>query len=467
MKTLDFCEKAFEDSIDIVVFGATGDLAHKKLFPDLYNLAKDAKFSERVRIIAVGRADFTKDQFIATFDLFIQAEDRDSFFSRVEYFKADFSNLDEMKSLADYLGKHCHSRIFYLAVPPAFYSVIAENLGKVKLNYSCSGHNTFSRIVIEKPFGIDLKSSLELNKTILSVFHEDQVYRIDHYLGKEPVENIFAFRFSNNIFENIWNNKFIDSIQIIATEDIGIEKRGAFYDSTGALIDVFQNHIIQMIAILTMEKPLKFQESFTRTNKANLIKQLTVSSVVKGQYEGYHDEPNVAPDSIIDTFIATKLTLQSPKFKGVPIYVKAGKMLSEKKTQIVVIFKPTINSLFAGDFSSNMLSFQIHPSFNIDLNFAGKVPGFDYTITNMKMNYSYNNYYGELKSEYEKLLIDCILGNQLNFARTDEINASWKVTDVIKNKIRNIPPSIYPQGSTGPAEAETLIKSDGRSWISL
>ncbi len=214
-----------------------------------------------------------------------------------------------------------------------------------------------------------------------------------------------------------------------------------------------------------MEKPTRFQESFIRTNKTNLIKQLTVSSVVKGQYAGYHDEPNVAPDSIIDTFIAAKLVLQSPKFKGVPIYVKAGKMLSEKKTQIVVIFKPTIRSIFEGDFSSNMLSFQIHPSFNIGLNFAGKVPGFDYTITNMKMNYSYDNYYGELKSEYEKLLIDCILGNQMNFARTDEINASWKITDTIKDKIKNITPIIYPQGSTGPTEAETIIKSDGRSWI--
>ena len=465
MKTFDLCEKAFEENIDFIIFGATGDLAHKKLFPDLYNLAKDAKFSERIRIIAVGRKDFTKDEFLSTFNEFIPEEDRISFFSRIEYFKADFSNLDEMKLLADYLGKNCHSRIFYLAVPPAFYSIIAENLGKVKLNYGCSKHNSFSRIVIEKPFGIDLKSSLELNKTILSVFHEDQVYRIDHYLGKEPVENIFTFRFSNNIFENIWNNKFIDSIQVIATEDIGIEKRGAFYDSTGALIDVFQNHIIQMISILTMEKPTRFQESFIRTNKTNLIKQLTVSSVVKGQYAGYHDEPNVAPDSIIDTFIAAKLVLQSPKFKGVPIYVKAGKMLSEKKTQIVVIFKPTIRSIFEGDFSSNMLSFQIHPSFNIGLNFAGKVPGFDYTITNMKMNSSYDNYYGELKSEYEKLMIDCILGNQMNFARTDEINASWKITDIIKDKIKNITPIIYPQGSTGPTEAETIIKSDGRSWI--
>ncbi|MHB8442937.1 MAG: glucose-6-phosphate dehydrogenase [Patescibacteria group bacterium] len=473
MMIKNHCSKIKKDSLRIFVFGATGDLAHKKLFPSLFNLYKNMRLNEDIEIVAIGRKDFSDSSFNNTLHSYIvkslgglvKDEDLQSFFSRVKYLNVDFQNLEDIKKLKIISDSECMSQIFYLAVPPSFYKIISKNLEIVGLNKQCLDHNSFSRIVLEKPFGTDLKSAEDLNRVLLAGFSEKQIYRIDHYLGKEPVQNIFSFRFANNIFENIWSNKYIDSIQIQLLEDIGIEKRGAFYDATGVIIDVFQNHILQMLAILTMNKPKVFKEENIRYEKNSLISRISVTDIVKGQYEGYKEEQDVDPQSKRDTFVAMKIQISSRRWKGVPIYIKTGKMLDMKKTIISVVFKNTKKELFGGQFKGDILSFIIQPDLGIKLNFAGKVPGMDYQIADIQMEYKYSDYFGELKSEYEKLLTDCILGNQMNFTRTDEIENSWRIVDKIENNVKDKQPLLYTKKSGGPKEAHDLINNDNRSWI--
>ncbi len=468
------CIKTKKDSLHIFVFGATGDLAHKKLFPSLFNLYRNMRLDKDIEIFAIGRRDYTDSSFEATLTPFIKAalvhdhikeEELTKFFLKIHYLNLDFQNIGDMKKIKAMSDSDCISQIFYLAVPPAFYAIISKNLETVGLNKQCEEHNTFSRIVLEKPFGTDLKSAESLNKVLLAGFEERQIYRIDHYLGKEPVQNIFSFRFANNIFENIWSNKYIDSIQIQLLEDIGIEQRGAFYDATGVIIDVFQNHILQMLAILTMNKPKVFDEDHIRYEKNSLISKISIIDTIKGQYEGYKEEQNVDPQSNRDTFVAMKLHINSRRWKGIPVYIKTGKMLDMKKTIISVVFKNIKKELFRGQFNGDILSFIIQPDLGIKLNFAGKVPGMDYQITDVQMEYKYSDYFGELKSEYEKLLTDCILGNQMNFTRTDEIESSWRIVDKIEKEVKDKKPLMYKQNSSGPKEAQDLIKKDNRYWI--
>jgi glucose-6-phosphate 1-dehydrogenase len=463
---MEFNKEIFEKSIDIVIFGATGDLAHRKLFPSLYNLYTDSSFKDKFNIIALGRIDSSNSDFTSRFnDTIPQKKERDDFYNRIKYFKCDFTKKSELIRLKVELDKVCNSRIFYLALPPAIYNETISSLIDTGLNIPCKEHSTFTRIILEKPFGHNLESSIELNKTILSGFSEKQIFRIDHYLGKEPVQNIFSFRFANNIFENIWNKDYIDNIQIKVLEDMGVEDRGAFYDANGALIDVFQNHILQILSILTMEKPHEFKEEYIREEKNNILKSIIYESSLKAQYKGYKEENNVSSESKRETFIALKLKIQNDRWSSIPIYVQTGKYLNEKRTEISVIFKKNGSRLFKGSNKPNILKFLIQPDLGIELNLLGKIPSVsDYILSDIDMLYKYSDYFGELKSEYEKLLIDCILGNQINFTRSDEIENAWRLVDKIENDIKNISPIIYEPRSKGPSNLDEFIKKDSRNW---
>ena len=440
-----------EDGLDFVIFGITGDLAHKKLIPSIFNLYKDVSYRSKINIIGIGRKEMQKEDFIKTFYPFIEeSEDREMFFEKMEYFKCDFSNIEEMQSLKQELEKHCRSRIFYLSVPPLSYEEIISNIGKTGMYKNCNIHKTFIRIVLEKPFGYNLSSTKRINRKLLSIFKETQIFRIDHYLGKEPIQNILAFRFVNNVFENIWNKNFIDKIEINLLEEIGIEKRGVFYEETGVLIDVIQNHCLQMLSIISMNRPRVMNDENIRKEKNNVLKKVRIKGFIKGQYVGYREEANVSETSLRETYLFLKLFIQNKRWKGVTIYIKSGKELKYKDTSIKIYFKKIHQNSFVGDFSQNILNFMIHPNLGISLNFGGKVPGEEYNITNIKMEYLYSEYFGELKSEYEKLLIDCINGVQVNFSSTDEIESAWSIIDNIERKIINIDPVIYKQGSLGP-----------------
>ena len=460
------CNKIFKENIEIIILGATGDLSHKKLFPSLYNLYKDISFKEQFNIIALGRQPISNEEFCSKFDDTIEkTQERQGFYSKIKYIQCDFTNKEDLKILKTQLDKTCSSRIFYLALPPAIYKEVIQSLIDTTLNKSCEKHGTFTRIVLEKPFGKDLESSQILNKIILAGFKENQIFRIDHYLGKEPIQNIFSFRFANNIFENLWNNTYIDNIQIKVLENIGVEERGAFYDANGALIDVFQNHALQMLAILTMEKPTMFKEEYIREEKNNLLKSLIYKNSLKGQYEGYKNEKDVDKNSKRETFIAVKLEINNDRWKNLPVYIQTGKNLNEKRTEISVEFKPSNNNLFQNKLSSNILKFLIQPNLGIELKLLGKVPSIsDYLLSDIDMIYRYSDFFGELKSEYEKLLIDCILGNQINFTRSDEIDNAWRLVDTIEKDIKEKEPLIYNKNSKGPTGLNEFIQKDSRHW---
>ncbi len=462
----DNCNKVLNKNIEIIIFGATGDLAHKKLFPSISNLFKDFKYKDKFNILALGRNEETTSDFTQRFNDTIDKENREQFYSKIEYFVCDFLKKEDLEKLKIRLDKTCSSKILYLAIPPSLYEAVILNIEEVGLNKPCSNHNNFIRIVLEKPFGENLKTSKSLNKTLLSGFSENQIFRIDHYLGKEPIQNIFSFRFANNIFENLWNNNYIDNIQIKVSEDIGIETRGFFYEQTGALVDVFQNHILQMLSVLTMDTPYLFEEKYIRKEKNNILKKLTFSDVIKGQYIGYKEENNVSPDSLTETYIALKLEIKNSRWRNVPIYIETGKFLKEKKTEISVVFKKGNNNLFKKN-GHNVLKFLIQPALGIGLTMLAKIPSiYDYEVSNINMLYNFSDYFGEVKSEYEKLLIDCIEGNQINFTRSDEIESSWILVDKIKTDIKNKKPILYKKGSLGPTERDMFLKKDNRYWIS-
>jgi glucose-6-phosphate 1-dehydrogenase len=460
------CNKNLKTSIDLIILGATGDLAHKKLFPALYNLYDDFSFKEKFNIIALGRQNLSNSEFCSKFnDTINPSQKRDLFYNKIQYIQCDFTKKEELKLLKNNLDKTCSSKILYLALPPVIYKDVIQALIEAQFNIPCEEHSTFTRIVLEKPFGNNLESAIELNKTILSGFKEKQVFRIDHYLGKEPIQNIFSFRFANNSFENIWSSKYIDNIQIKVLEDIGVEDRGSFYDANGALVDVFQNHILQMLSILTMDRPKEFTEGYIREEKNNILKTLIYKSSLKGQYDGYRDEDNVDKNSKRETFIAVKLDINSKRWENTPIYIQTGKYLNEKRTEISVVFKENEPNLFKEKNNPNVLKFLIQPELGIELKLLGKVPSIsDYMLSDIDMVYRYSNFFRELKSEYEKLLIDCILGNQINFTRSDEIDNAWRLVDEIEDDIKEKEPLIYQKESKGPSNTDTFIEQDSRYW---
>jgi len=487
------------DPAVMVIFGATGDLSGRKLLPALYNLAKQRSLPAGFAVVGAAMDQLTDDQFrkhasdkIHEFSRTQPVDERvlSAFLSTLSYVKVDFSKLDDFKTLASRLQEldaNNHSpgnRIFYCATPPATYQTITLQLQASNLNKG----DGFHRIVVEKPFGSDLQSARELTATLQKVFAEDSVYRIDHYLGKETVQNILAFRFANSIFEPVWNTNLIDHVQITVAEEIGIENRGAYYDKAGTLRDIVQNHGLQLLTLTAMEPPLAFEATAVRDEKVKVLRAIRPligedidQSTVRGQYTagwvlgeqvpGYREEKNVAAESQTETFAALRLFVDNWRWAGVPFYIRAGKRLPKRVTEIRIQFKRPPHLTFGRDamkeVDPNAITLRIQPEEGISLKFGAKVPSAGLRIRSVTMDFQYvTSFLVEAPEAYERLLLDCMIGDPTLFTRADEVEAAWKLIDPIEAAWRagRPPLGLYASGTWGPDEASQLLKADGREW---
>lgn len=481
------CFPIVEEPFGLVIFGASGDLTGRKLIPALCQLFTSGLLKKNFFILGVARTKMSDEEFRSRFDCLKEFLQHCYYVSLVYDDSKSYSSLIEK---LDFLEKRYgtrKNRIFYLAVPPEVYIHVVENLGKLGLNQE---RNNFSRIVVEKPFGRDLSSARELEETLQRYFSESQIYRIDHYLGKETVQNVLIFRFGNFIFEEIWNNKFIDHVQITIAEDIGVEHRAGYFESVGLLRDLFQNHMLQMLSIVAMEPPSLMDAESFRTERVKLLKSIRPlsvrnlkDSVVRGQYasgfvngkvvRAYRDEPGVAKDSNVETFVAMKLFIDNWRWSNVPFYLRAGKRLTKRVAEIAVFFKNVPHSVFpnvpAESVEPNVIVFTLQPDESIALKFNVKRPCPNIALEHLDMRFKYEDYFKvKLPDAYERLLIDIILGDSSLFVRRDDMEVSWQLIDPILKEWQEKPklyePHLYPAGSWGPEEANLLIERDGRKW---
>ncbi len=489
----------------IVVFGASGDLTHRKLLVSIFRIFTQDLLDERFYLLGCGRKKLTDEDFRKTAQQAIQesssdvsAKDLNAFAEKLYYMDGDYNDAvfyESIKARLVQLDKKykmdgCH--IFYLAVPPFLYSSIVHHLGVSAL--SCingSDSKQRARLIVEKPFGRDLQSAAELNDKIRRCFDESQIYRIDHYLGKETVQNILMFRFANAIFEPVWNRNYIDHVQITIAESIGVEHRGSYYDKAGALRDIFQNHMLQILALVAMEPPASFEADPIRDEKVKLLRSIRPfnsneldSLIVRGQYGsgsingeqvvGYRAEPEIDPKSKAETFVAAKLFIDNWRWKDVPFYLRTGKRLRTKDTEVAIFFKKVPHSMFVSagltDIPPNVLVLQIQPEEAISLGFQAKRPGSKICMSTLNMNFSYKNIFGvEMPEAYQRLLLDCMLGDQTLFNRYDSVEIAWQLlTPVIDAwQDEDSAPWLYAAGSESFAQTDTLIESDGRAWRKL
>jgi glucose-6-phosphate 1-dehydrogenase len=494
------------DPCVMVIFGASGDLTRRKLIPSLFNLYRKGFMAEGSKIIGFSRSFADHFAFrsamkkaLQEFGTKDQQNDPDwkDFSEILHYISADFNNIDEFKKLETEIGtieskgETCGNRLFYFATPPQFYETLINNLGKTGLNKPLN-EDSWTRIVVEKPFGHDLDSAQKLNKKISRFFSESQVYRIDHYLGKETVQNLMALRFGNSIFEPIWNRNYIDHIQITAAESIGIENRSAYYERAGALRDMVQNHMLQLVSLMAMEPPVTFEADIVRDEKVQVlhaVKELSPEEVkkytVRGQYgngvvdgnevPAYIEEKGVSKDSITETYAALKLNIQNWRWAGVPFYLRTGKRLYKHSTEIKLFFKKTPHMIFRmlakEVHDTNILTIRIQPEEGISLSFNAKRPGPGMEVQPVIMDFDYYTSFGtRISDAYERLLRDCLSGDQTLYSRRDAIEVSWSIVDNILNawadqKVKSIP--VYPPGTWGPKESDDIMNSDGRSWAAL
>ena len=478
----------------MVIFGASGDLTKRKLMPALYSLFKDNRLPKEFSILGVGRTVYSDSQFrsyiLDEIKKFIKEEDQnetwiDAFISHLYYLSIDPAIESEYGLLScrlEELGgeERPDNVLFYLATPPSLYGVIPLHLKKWKLN------TKNSRIIVEKPFGYDLESAQKLNKIYSSVFEERQIYRIDHFLGKETAQNLLAFRFANGIFEPLWNRKYIDYVEVTAVENLGIESRGGFYETAGALRDMVQNHLIQLVALTAMEPPAVFNADNFRNEVVKVYESLTPLNevdlnehIVRGQYtasnskKGYREEKGVNPESRTETYIAMKLGISNWRWSGVPFYIRTGKQMPTKVTEIVVHFKETPHQVFhSADGNehpmANKLILRLQPNEGIVLKFGMKMPGPGFEIKQVTMDFSYDKLGGVPSGDaYARLIEDCILGDATLFTRSDAVEASWKFFDPVLNYWTNnadAPLYGYPAGTWGPLESEAMMHEHGAEW---
>ncbi|MBO1514662.1 glucose-6-phosphate dehydrogenase [Metabacillus bambusae] len=478
----------------IVIFGATGDLAKRKLFPSIYHLVQNEKIGKEFAVVGVGRRPWTNDEFRHNVSDSIQtsikeSKDLDDFTSHFHYHPFDVTNPSSYLELNDLLTKLDSTyqtegnRIFYLAMAPEFFGTIAKNLKKEGLTAT----KGWSRLVIEKPFGHDLPSAQTLNQEIREAFNEDQIYRIDHYLGKEMVQNIEVIRFANALFEPLWNNRYISNIQVTSSEVLGVEDRGRYYENSGALRDMFQNHMLQMVALLAMEPPIKLTTDEVRSEKVKVLRALrTVSEdevsdyFVRGQYAsgqldnkqliGYREENNVDKESQTETYVAGKLLIDNFRWAGVPFYIRTGKRMAAKSTQIVVQFKDIPMNLYYNkgeNVPPNLLVINIQPDEGITLQLNVKKDGDAGDSRPVKLDLT-NNFQDGINTPeaYEKLLYDCMRGDATNFTHWDEVSLSWSFVDPISDawKKGKAVLAAYPSGSMGPKESDAMLEADGNQW---
>lgn len=437
----------------LIIFGATGDLIGKKIVPALFLLFEKNKLPRMLRIVGFSRRKLSEEEFKQNVVSMLAAQNNvnfkqdkiDRFLQHFSYQRGDFNELKSYQNLARILGridgdwKVCSNKLFYLATPPQYNETIFRHLKTSGLTLPCSPEEGWTRVIVEKPFGNDLTTAEELDLLLGKLFREEQIYRIDHYLAKEMLQNILSFRFANNLLEESWNNKFIEKIEIRLMEKIGVEKRGAFYDGLGALRDVGQNHLLQMLALVTMDQPQTFAVEQVRNKRYELLKRLSVSQIdeirnesVRAQYKGYRQIQGVDPDSDKETYFKIKVHLDSPRWRGVPIILESGKRAKKELKEIVITFKHTLPCLCPpGRHFNNKVVFQMEPEEKIEISFLAKRPGLDMEVTERKFNSTARVKVGKIQyvEEYEKLLLDCIEGNQLLFVSTSEIREMWRVID--------------------------------------
>lgn len=489
----------------IVIFGASGDLTRRKLLASLFALFNRDLIGQQFYILGCGRKELSDQQFRQIAQKAIQknssgisAKDMERFINNLYYTSGDYSDASyygNIKARLTELDKKHGTggrRIFYLAVPPFLYTTIAEQLRAAGL--SCPDEPELkkrTKLIVEKPFGRDLQSALELDEVVHRCFDESQIYRIDHYLGKETVQNILMFRFANSIFEPIWNHNYIDHVQITIAESIGIEHRGGYYDKSGALRDMFQNHMLGMLALVAMEPPVSFEADSIRDEKVKLLGSIRPFKLdqldkffVRGQYgpglingrevPGYQNEQAVEANSVTETFVAAKLFIDNWRWKDVPFYLRTGKTLAAKDTEIAITFKKIPHSMFVSvgleDIGPNILVLQIQPEEGISLSFQAKRPGSKVCMSTLRMSFSYREIFGgEAPEAYQRLLLDCMVGDQTLFTRADDIETAWRLlTPVLQAwQKSSLPPYEYPAGSESFGQADELIERDGRKWRKL
>lgn len=451
------------NSLTLVIFGVTGNLAQNKLLPAIYNLSKNNMLPLDVKIIGISRSLNSTQEFKKYVASALKINIDNAFLRSLKFIQGDAKDINLYKSLKRSVSNK--NRMFYLATYPELYETIVNNLNTAKLNREKDG---FSRIMIEKPIGTNLKSAKKLNSVLLEFFKEDQIFRLDHYLGKETLQNIIDFRFGNGLFEPLINSQYVDHIQITSAEQFGIEKRAGYYDATGALKDIGQNHILQMIALATMEDPVSFTNEAITRERIKVLQSLKPlpESLVYGQYSGYKKEEGVLAHSATDTFFAFKTELKSKRFKGVPIYVRAGKMLQRTATEIAIVFKLPVNRIFKDldcGLENNILIYRIQPNEGIVLKILSRAPGYEKKIVPSFMQFCYRDLPGEPKDAYENLIQNALEGDQTFFNDAPEIEAQWKFADKLIKRKKDI--HVYKRGSWGPKASDKMIQKDGREWI--
>src|SRR5438132_222855 len=481
-----------------VLFGAAGDLTKRKLAPALFNLGKAKLLSDNFAVIGVSVDDLSLEEFrrLVTSFLPVGTDSADAlewFRKRLFYERGDFADPDTFMKLRERLAsldgeQHTESNyLFYLATAPKFFSQIVQQLGAASLSRQENGR--WRRVVIEKPFGHDLDSAQALNRDIKNVLQENQIYRIDHYLGKETVQNIMVFRFDNAIFEPIWNRRYVDHVQITNAETVGVERRGGYFDTVGTLRDMVPNHVMQLLSLTAMESPVSFQADAVRDEQAKVLHSLlhlnsedVLQRSVRGQYgegmlggervPGYRSESGVAPESRTETFVAMKLNIDNWRWAGVPFYLRTGKRLAQRHTEIAIQFKRMPFELFRNapfhKLHTNTLVIQIQPVEGISLSFGAKIPGPLLRVGSVDMSFEYSKYFGaDAYNGYDALLYDCMIGDATLFQRADMVEAGWSVVDPILDVWKALPPRRFPNyagGTWGPKEADELMERDEREW---
>ncbi|PIT92215.1 MAG: glucose-6-phosphate dehydrogenase [Candidatus Harrisonbacteria bacterium CG10_big_fil_rev_8_21_14_0_10_42_17] len=456
----------------LVIFGITGDLSRRKLLPALFDLFSGGFLPERFKLVGFARSTYSDEEFRTFVRDALQEQNHNhsedqlnAFLGTIHYTQGLFDNLEAYQQLSKRLGTiddtlgQCTNKLFYLAVPPKFYEELFEHLADSGLTIPCSNEEGWTRVLVEKPFGKDVETARKLDAKLSTLFKEEQIFRIDHYLAKETVQNILAFRFSNIFFEPVWNSIYIDHVRILLSESIGVDGRGNFYDDVGAIRDVGQNHLLQLLALVAMEHPGTFAADAIRRERVNVFQSLepitleaTRNHVRLGQYRGYQDVPGVQEHSKTETYFSLRVFLNNERWKGVPFLIEGGKKLKEHKTEVVISFKeptPCLCRSHEDEPQYDVLTFRIQPDEGISIRFWAKRPGFGFVVEPRELSFSYADpvHSEQLRGAYQKILFDCIRGDQTLFARSDELDLTWKFITPILEHRDTLELMMYEQGS--------------------